>query len=366
MTSTWTILALAAHAYFSSHEALHPAPHDRRGRGCAHACDRFSAPGAVLFVSGGGQAADAGGTGGEVRCAPLWEDLDVAAATGNEAALPPIFDLNSAAGRASLAHAQARMAFVQAWAGDVRWLLPEVSVRTPAIRFSGDSFARVTAVVSEAWSYEYVSPGAAREAISAFGLGREHYRTLQHTGDGWKIVQDRFTDPLDQDTRIPGPARPSGPAAVSRTSIPAVARGGYDRAGAVAYANRYCGPAPGCGNRRSYNRRFYDYNGEGGDCTNFISQALSLGGRLRRNPAWTYDRRTGEGTPAWVRSSTLVDYLVGVGLARLLARGSYAQVAGDVAGLSPGDIIAYAENGKIVHLSMVTAFDPMGYGKSVV
>lgn len=293
----------------------------------------------------------------------MWEDLDVAAATGNEAALPSIFDLNSAAGRASLAHAQARLAFVQAWAEarDVRWLLPQVSVRTPAIRFSGDSFARVTAIVSEAWSYEYVSPGAAREAVSAFGLGREHYMTLQHTGGGWKIMQDRFTDPLDQDTRIPGPARPSGPVAASRTSIPALVRGGYNRAGAVAYANRYCGPAPGCGNRGSYNPRFYDYNGEGGDCTNFISQALSLGGRLRRNPAWTYDPRTGEGTPAWVQSSALVDYLVGVGLARIIARGSYGRVAGEVAGLSPGDIIAYAENGTIVHLSMVTAFDPRGY-----
>jgi hypothetical protein len=141
----------------------------------------------------------------------LWQNLDDAAAAGNGAALAPLFDLQSAAGEASLRHAQARLAFVQAWAAarGVRWLPPRVAVRTPSIHFQGQAQVQVTAVISEAWTYVYAPLGAPAPQASTFGLGREHYMTLRRTPAGWRIAQDSFTDPLDQDTRIPGPALPT-------------------------------------------------------------------------------------------------------------------------------------------------------------
>lgn len=52
----------------------------------------------------------------------------------------------------------------------------------------------------------------------------------------------------------------------------AVAAG--DRAAAVRHAGTYCGAAPGCGSGARHDPAFYDHNGAGGDCTNFVSQAL--------------------------------------------------------------------------------------------
>ena len=298
----------------------------------------------------------------------LWEALDQAAATGNSAALPPLFDLQSASGQASLRHAEARLAFVQAWARarGIRWLPPRVTVRTPSIAFRGDARVRVTAIISESWTYAYGPPGTPAPHLNTFGLGREHYMTLRMTPAGWRIAQDWFTDPLDQDTRIPGPALPSAaPAPVipspPRPAAVLAARGGYNRAGAVRYANTYCGAAPGCGNNGRYNTRLHDYNGEGGDCTNFVSQALSLGGGLRRNASWTYDGRTGEGTAAWVKAPALLNYLLASGLGRVVARGPYATVAASVGDLSPGDIIGYIEKGDVVHMALVVGFDSRGY-----
>jgi hypothetical protein len=296
----------------------------------------------------------------------LLQREDDAVAVGDGAALTPLFDVSGADGRAALRHAGARLAFVQAWAAarGVRWLPPAVSVRTPRIRFaSGGSprSVRVTAIVSEAWTYAY--PDGQRQT---FGLGREHHMVLTHDGGGWRIAADDFTDPLDQDTRIPGPATPgvgtgAGPSAAPAATPPRSPAARYDRAGAVRYADTYCGAAPGCGNGGRYNPSLYDYNGEGGDCTNFVSQALRFGGGLRETPAWSFDRDSGEGTDAWAKAPELVAYLTGSGLARILARGGFGSVSAAVASTLPGDLIAYSERGAIVHMAMVTARDPHGY-----
>ncbi len=295
---------------------------------------------------------------------------DLAAASGDRAALPPLFDTAVADGAAALAHAQDRLAFVQAWAKarGVRWAPPHVSLRTPRIRFGAGpnpNLVRITAVVSEAWTYVY-----ADGARQTFGIGREHDVELTRVGGGpWRIAADAFTDPLDQDTRIPGPASPGlqgtapNPPAPVASLAPAGggARGPYDRAGAVRYADTYCGAAPGCGNGGRPNPAFYDYNGEGGDCTNFVSQALHFGGRLPETGTWAFDRRSGEGTDAWAKAPALVGYLTRTGLARITARGSAEQVWSAVAAAAPGDLIAYVERGAIVHMAIVTARDPHGY-----
>jgi hypothetical protein len=294
----------------------------------------------------------------------LLQREDDAAVAGDPAALAPLFDTATADGGAALRHALARMAFVRAWAAarGVRWLAPAVTLRTPRIRFgpgSPPATVAVTAIVSEAWTYVY--PDGSRQS---FGLGREHHLKLTQSGGSWRIAGDDFTDPLDQDTRIPGPASPEAGAAAPSASpppAPAAPSPRYNRSGAVRYADTYCGAAPGCGNGGRYNPALYDYNGEGGDCTNFVSQVLRFGGGLRETGTWAFDSRTGEGTDAWAKAPDLVSYLTGAGLARTLARGGYDAVAPVVAATLPGDLIAYVERGAIVHMAVVVARDPHGY-----
>ncbi len=58
--------------------------------------------------------------------------------------------------------------------------------------------------------------------------------------------------------------------AVAVTTIPCVAESqGYDRAAAVAYAGAWCS---------GRNPAYCDYGPSGGDCANFVSQALIAGG----------------------------------------------------------------------------------------
>ena len=45
----------------------------------------------------------------------------------------------------------------------------------------------------------------------------------------------------------------------------------YDTKGAIAYARQYCS---------RYNSRFDNYASVGGDCANFVSQCITLGGGL--------------------------------------------------------------------------------------
>ena len=289
----------------------------------------------------------------------LWQRLDTAAASGDATALGPLFDQQTAGGRTALQHAEARLAYVQAWATarSVRWLPPVVTVRTPSIRVTGNR-AIVKAVVSEAWSYVYGPPRRPQGPPNAFGLGRPHWITLEARGGTWTIARDSFIDPLDQDTRIPGPATPSVPTQPAPTAAVA---GTYDAATAVAYANRYCGSAPGCGNAGRYNAQFYDYDAEGGDCTNFVSQVLAIGGHLARTARWTFDASTGQGTAAWVQAPTLVKYLIGAGDARVVAQGAYAVVAPAVARARPGSVIAYVEGGRPVHMAVIVGFDNHHY-----
>ncbi len=289
----------------------------------------------------------------------LWQRLDTAAASGDAAALPSLFDIQTAGGLAALKHAEARLSYVQAWARarDIHWLAPEVTVRTPSIRVRGTT-ATVQAIVSEAWRYVYGPVRAPIGPLNAFGLGRPHWITLREQAGVWTIARDSFIDPLDQDTRIPGPARPSVPP----PPAPAASSSGtYAAAGAVAYANQYCGAAPGCGNDSRYNPRFYDYESEGGDCTNFISQVLAIGGGLLRTSRWNFDPQTGQGTLAWVQAPTLVRYLIGAGDARVVATGPYAEVAPAIDRARPGDVIAYVEGGRAVHMAIIVGFNSQHY-----
>ncbi|HET7558416.1 MAG TPA: amidase domain-containing protein [Limnochordia bacterium] len=307
----------------------------------------------------------------KVAVRDLWQRLDEAAASNRPDELPNLFD-GGQSGAASLEHARARIAFVQAWAKarGVIWQTPEVSVRTPAIRFGGGNppaYVDVTAIISERWTYHYPPDASGNAGVQSFGLGRDHYLRLVRVGDAWRIQRDWFTDPLDQDTRIPGPALPAShidAAAALAPGAPALdlaAADSYDRAGAVRYADRYCGSAPGCGNDGRYNPTFIDYNGIGGDCTNFLSQVLHVGGGLPLTWGWGYNARTGEGSVSWVQAPSMVGYLLGSGRAVTVARGTYDKVAGRIAQLQAGDVVAYIEKGKIVHLGFVVGRDPRGY-----
>ncbi len=282
--------------------------------------------------------------------------------SGDDRRLKAVF-LPGGASRDALKAARERENFLWAWSRARRLRVTAVatSLRTPHITFRTPERVQVFAVVSEDYTYHYL--GA--EPEHKFGLGVRHDYLLVRRGGRFYIRADYFTDPLDQDTRIPQSAVPeSAPAPLNASHPRSVEPAGH---AAVAYADRYCGAAPGCGNKGLYNPQYNNYNGEGGDCTNFISQALSASG-LRQTGAWNYSRRLGGGTRAWTNAEGLRDYLAGSERADIFASGRYGDVTrptpdfplGAVGALQPGDLISYIERGTAVHTGMVVAVDGQG------
>ncbi|MET8446283.1 amidase domain-containing protein [Streptomyces sp. NPDC005209] len=131
------------------------------------------------------------------------------------------------------------------------------------------------------------------------GFQAHHELTFRADRHGtWQLTDVRDTDngyiAVNQVAKQPtvavkaSPADDSPPAATrAATGWPAPANpknfsaSGYDYKAMVAYAGKYW---------NNYNPDYPDYNGQGagGDCTNFVSQALKAGG-WKHVPGYTYD-----------------------------------------------------------------------------
>ncbi len=293
----------------------------------------------------------------------LLQRQDAAALGADERSLPPIYT-RQGSGDAHR-HMLARKGFLRAWQSARRLKIEgaRVDLRTPGVKFHGADEVRISAVVSEEFQYKEAGVDGVPEA---FGVGTRRWYVLRREDGHWRIRAEEYTDPLDQDTRIPGEvlpetgARPALSAPVQPSPRPTAAP-------AVEYADAYCGAATGCGNGGHYNPRYNDFNGEGGDCTNFISQSLRAGG-FRPSGEWAWHAAKSDGTRAWSNAEGLYYYLTGSGRGHLVASGTYSALAraddvhaSPISRVRPGDVIAYRERGKIVHLAIATARSAGGY-----
>lgn len=116
----------------------------------------------------------------------------------------------------------------------------------------------------------------------------------------------------------------------------------YRRADAVAYARRWA---------LGRNPAYLDFDGIGGDCTNFVSQCLYAGaGVMNETPVtgWFY-RTASDRTASW----TSVEYLYAF-LMENRSAGPFA-VLTDRQGIAPGDVIQLGdETGDFYHSLLVT------------
>jgi hypothetical protein len=127
---------------------------------------------------------------------------------------------------------------------------------------------------------------------------------------------------------------------------------------AVNYADRLAGAASDGQNGYSYNPEYPNYNGRGGDCSNYVSQALHEGA-FKTDGGWNH---TGDSaTRSWCNAGGLQSYLIWSGKGYEMARGTYSQVYKTAYDLIPGDVIAFVEKGKVVHMAIVTGADSKGY-----
>lgn len=127
----------------------------------------------------------------------------------------------------------------------------------------------------------------------------------------------------------------------------------------VAYGLEYSGAGNEEGTGFNYNKKYRNYNSEGGDCADFASQMLYEGGGFKMNSAWNVDKMGA--TRAWVNADGFKDYMINSGRAYVIASGKYDKVYKASYKLLPGDFVAYEKKGDIIHISMVTGADSKGY-----
>ncbi|HEY3366086.1 MAG TPA: amidase domain-containing protein [Symbiobacteriaceae bacterium] len=256
----------------------------------------------------------------------------------------------------ALNHEQGKIRYMKQWAQNRSVEFVEAKPEIE-IKYLGGNAERARFYVAQSLELGYVYPG--ESTINRFGVGTRHIVELKRVDNRWLIGMEWYTDPLGDDTEIPDvtPALIPAPlpAPTSTSTAPAAAPGGYNREGAVTYADMYCGLATGCGNNRRYNPKYRDYNGVGGDCTNYVSQALRDGGKLN--------------VAIHTRVSNLAGSLQYSGRGRVVAKAPFqtlwkqaaARPEGFRSQLSRGDLVAYQEKGQLEHFAIVTGFDSHGY-----
>jgi len=271
---------------------------------------------------------------------------------------PPLeedFLLERKTARWALQHEEGKYRYVKAWAEarGVRFVHAQTKIWVKELKRTED---RARFYVAQALELGYQYPG--EEAVNRFGVGSRHIVELHRGADGrWLIGLEWYSDPLGDETEVPAELprpRASGPQGAPHKPVAALARA-YDRRSAVEYADTFCGLAAGCGNEHKYNPKFRNYMGEGGDCANFVSQALRYGGKLPM--------------PLFTRADGLIGHLRYSGRGDLVARGDFATVWRIAAGkpegfrsfLRPGDVVGYEEKGKMTHVALITGFDSRGY-----
>ncbi len=130
-----------------------------------------------------------------------------------------------------------------------------------------------------------------------------------------------------------------------------IATTSYNRARAVEYAQRWA---------LSRNPLFYDFTGGGGNCTNFVSQAV-LAGSLVMNPTETfgwYYRDVNDRAPAWTGVREFYEFMVGIGdfSPKNERIGPFANEV-DRERVEVGDVVQLANSsGVFYHSLLVTGF----------
>lgn len=120
----------------------------------------------------------------------------------------------------------------------------------------------------------------------------------------------------------------------------------YDRQAAVSYARRWA---------LDRNPAFYNFDGIGGDCTNFASQSIHAGSKIMNYTpvmGWYY-RSSYDRSPSWTGVGYLYNFLI-----NNKSVGPYAHVVSQRE-VQPGDIVQLGTyDGRFYHSPVITAITP--------
>lgn len=307
--------------------------------------------------------------------------------SGDTTALNELFDTSQKYGIYSLDHEVKRVKYLNDWSSQrgIKFNNIESTVRIKKVLSQGKI---IKVILEESYRFDYVYEDDPNNILNSFGVGIRHTAKITNIQDKWVIYQDWYTDcfedalqsyTADAETvfsnfKFTLPLE-NNLLSTEKSNELAKGKKSYNREKAVAYADKYCGVTWGSGNDFKYNSKYMDYNGAGGDCTNFASQVLGDedAGGLSQDGTWfcsfpKYGR--GSGSSAWVNADALKNYLLYSGKASVIQAGNFKELTtlstetsvAPISKLCLGDIICYEKGrGNIDHFAVVTGFDSKGY-----
>jgi hypothetical protein len=302
----------------------------------------------------------------------IYNERSSALVSGDISSLKTLFDTSQKSGQWALEHEIKRVKYLNDWATErnITFGKIESTVRVKKVYPKGDT---MKLALEESYKFDYVYNYDENAPIDSFGVGIRHTTSLVKKNDKWVICSDWYTDCFEDALRNYS-NNTSDTSTVLTALFPNIGRfykgansyKGYDRQKAVAYADKYCGAAWGSGNNFKYNKKYNDYNGIGGDCTNFASQVLGdkEGGGLRIGGTWT------SGSNAWANADGLKNFLIHSGRGSIISTGTFKELTkpsanlpkGAIGKLQLGDLVAYEKGrGNIDHFAIITGFDSHGY-----
>ncbi|WP_315114770.1 amidase domain-containing protein [uncultured Clostridium sp.] len=300
---------------------------------------------------------------------------------GDLSSLPQYFDTSQKYGKWALENEVRRVKYLRHWGHQRGIVFTDINSKVILNKVTKtDSGVKLS--LKEICKFSYVYKDDQTPITNNFAVGLRHNVHIINKDDKWVIRTDWYTDcfgdALKAYTGDPVEMDLSGEKVYSLPNCPKVidydTSKKYNRKKAVEYADKYSGASLEEGTDYKYNKKYKDFNGIGGDCTNYVSQVLGdkEAGELKSDGTWycAYNKFGGsEGSKAWVNADAFKNYLIYSGKGALIKKGTFEKLivpdekfpCGAVGKLEPGDLVCYALGNDIDHFAVVTAFDSHGY-----
>ncbi|MBV7273605.1 amidase domain-containing protein [Clostridium sp. PL3] len=268
-----------------------------------------------------------------------------------------IFDKSTRFGMWAYEHEEKKVKYIHNWEEKqgVRFtdILPKIVIRN--VKGSGDKYT-VNLLCSTEYKYIYESQP---ELVNTCRIGTHHILDIENKNGVWIIKKEWYEDPFADSLNLENLKFDSIRQYILSKQSRDISNISKRRVKAVEYANKYCGAASEEEYGFKYNKKYRDYNPQGGNCANFASQILFEGGGFRKNYLWNYNSK--DATRAWLNADGFKEYMIYSGRASIIAYGNYEKVYKNSYQLLPGDFVAYENKGDITHISVVTGVDTKGY-----
>lgn len=285
----------------------------------------------------------------------LFEKRNQVMLSKNTENLESIYDLENKLGQWAYEHEIRKIKYIENWSQkqgvEFKEIKPRVMIKS--IKDKDDKIS-VYLLCSTEYKYKYNED----EEINTSRIGTYHVMDLVEEDGEIKIIKEWYDDPFADSMDLENFQDDDMSSFISSQIPNKEIDLSENRKNAVNYANRYCGAASQEQYGFKYNEEYKDYNSQGGDCTNFISQVLLEGG-FEKNQAWNYN--SSGASKAWVNASSFKDYLLYSSRGSLIVGGDYKNVYKSAYDLNIGDVISYEKKGKIAHTAVVTGHDSKAY-----